>query len=141
MTVEAWAIPTALGSVWRPLVLKERASGISYSLYANETSARPAAQVFVGPLQTVLGSVAPALNTWTHLAATFDGATLKLYVNGALVGSKAAAGSIVVSKSPLRIGGTSTRGEWFAGRIDDVRVYKRALSQPEIQADLNTPVG
>ena len=31
--------------------------------------------------------------------------------------------------------------EWFAGQIDDVRVYNRALAQAEIQSDLQTPVG
>jgi hypothetical protein len=32
-------------------------------------------------------------------------------------------------------------GEFFQGRIDEVRIYNRALSQTEIQTDMNTPVG
>jgi hypothetical protein len=81
------------------------------------------------------------VNTWTHLAATYDGAVLRLYVNGTLAGSLSRAGSIDASAGPLRIGGNSLWGEWFNGRIDEVRVYNRALSQGEIQTDMNTPVG
>jgi Concanavalin A-like lectin/glucanases superfamily len=44
------------------------------------------------------------------------------------------------STAPLRIGGTVLYGEYFQGRIDEVRVYNRALTQAEIQQDMNTPV-
>jgi hypothetical protein len=74
------------------------------------------------------------------LAATYDGATLRLYVNGTLASSLARSGSINTSNSPLRLGGNSIWGEWFNGLIDEVRIYNRALTQPEIQSDMNTPV-
>ena len=40
----------------------------------------------------------------------------------------------------LRIGGNAPWGEYVTGQIDDVRIYNRALSQAEIQTDMNTPV-
>jgi len=40
----------------------------------------------------------------------------------------------------LRFGGNSIWGEYFQGLIDEVRIYNRALSQSEIQSDMNTPV-
>ena len=49
-------------------------------------------------------------------------------------------GSILTSSGPLRIGGNSVWGEFFAGAIDEVRVYNRALTQIEIQTDMNTPL-
>jgi hypothetical protein len=49
-------------------------------------------------------------------------------------------GNIVNGTGPLRIGGNAPWGEYFAGQIDDVRVYNRALTPTEIQADMNTPV-
>ena len=42
--------------------------------------------------------------------------------------------------APLRFGGNSIWGEFFRGRIDDVRIYNRALSVAELQADMATPV-
>ena len=50
-------------------------------------------------------------------------------------------GSVATSSSPLRIGGNTIWSEWFSGLIDDVRVYNRALTQSQVQTDMNTPVG
>jgi Concanavalin A-like lectin/glucanases superfamily len=80
------------------------------------------------------------LNAWTHLATTYDGAILRLYVNGMEVGSQPGGGNIQVSTGRLRVGGNAVWGEWFAGRIDEVRIYNRALNPAEIQANMATPV-
>jgi hypothetical protein len=45
-----------------------------------------------------------------------------------------------VTGGALRIGGNAVWNEWFAGRIDEVRVYNRALPAADIQADMNRPV-
>ncbi|MCI0461152.1 MAG: hypothetical protein L0Z62_29750, partial [Gemmataceae bacterium] len=50
-------------------------------------------------------------------------------------------GGIATSSGPLRLGGNSLWGEFFQGRIDEVRIYNRPLSTTEIQQDMNTPVG
>ena len=81
-----------------------------------------------------------ALNTWTHLAATYDGATLRLYRNGTQVATRAVSGAITTSDSPLRIGGNLVWGEYFDGLIDEVRIYNRVLTATEIQTDMNAPV-
>ena len=81
------------------------------------------------------------LNAWSHLAATFDGSTVRLFVNGVQAGSLPFSGSMAASTGPLRLGGNGVWGEWFAGLIDEVRVYNRALSASEIQQDMQTPVG
>ena len=57
------------------------------------------------------------------------------------VSSLATTGNITVTTDPLRIGGTTAlSGQYFAGLIDEVRIYNRALTQAEIQTDMNTPV-
>ena len=82
-----------------------------------------------------------ALNTWTHLAATFDGATLRLFVNGTQVSSISHAGTIATSPNPLGIGGDSLYGQYFSGRIDEVRIYNTALTAAQVQTDMNTAIG
>ena len=62
-------------------------------------------------------------------------------MNGALVGTKTTSGSIATTNLPLHIGGNSGLGEWFQGRLDDIRVYNRPLTVAEIQTDMNTAVG
>jgi concanavalin A-like lectin/glucanase superfamily protein len=54
--------------------------------------------------------------------------------------SKAVSGAIKTSTGALRIGGNSIWGEYFSGLIDEVRLYNRALSATEIQADMARPV-
>ena len=139
MTIEAWVNPTAVGAdawSWRTVVLKEQPAGMAYALYANNGSARPAGQVNIGGEQNALGVAQVPVGTWTHLAVTYDGDSLELYVNGLQVGSKTQSGFILASDGPLRIGGNAVWGEYFAGLIDEVRVYNRALSRDEITADM-----
>ena len=140
MTVEARVNPSAL-SGWRTVIMKETTAGLVYTLYANDNAPNPAVTINTGgPDQSTPGTVSLVPNVWTHLAATYDGAVLRLFVNGDEVGSRAVPGSLVKTRRPLRIGGNGIWGEYFEGLIDDVRVYNRALSASEIRIDMATPV-
>jgi hypothetical protein len=140
LTLEAWVNPAALGTSWRTVLFKEQTGGMVYSLYANEATGHPVGQVNIGGEQNALGSSGLPLNTWTHLALTYDGQTLTLYVNGVPAGSKAQTGLVPVSTGVLRIGGNGIWPEWFSGLIDNARVYNRALTQVQIQSDMQTPI-
>jgi hypothetical protein len=111
-------------------------------LFAGSPFDLPLVDVFTTSVHELYGSSPVALNTWTHLAATYDATNgQSLYVNGVQVANAAASGNMITSIGSLRIGGNSIFGEYFVGTIDEVRVYNRALSQTEIQADMDTPVG
>jgi hypothetical protein len=144
MTLEAWVNPTANGTTWRDVVVKEQPpANLTYAMYANTDTKNPSGHVYTAAGEQILKagtSTTVPLNVWTHLAVTYDGSSLKLYANGTLVASKAVTGTIVTTTGALTIGGNSIWGEWFQGKIDDVRVYSRALSASEIQTDMNTPV-
>lgn len=80
------------------------------------------------------------LNTWYHVAGTFDGDSLKIYVNGNEVASKFFYGKIMPATIyPPAIGALSdpVGGRYWKGNIDEVRVWSRALSQAEIIANMN----
>jgi hypothetical protein len=142
MTLEAWVYPTVQPTGWRSIVLKEQPGNVLYYLHAGSSSQnRPATGVYAAGGERILfGGTRLAAATWTHLAATYDGANQRLFVNGVQVASRAQTGPIGTSASPLRVGGNGIWGEFFNGRIDEVRVYNRALTQAEIQADMNTAV-
>jgi hypothetical protein len=146
MTLEVWVFTTAAATAttWRNVLIKERSGGEVYNLYADTDTHVPAVYVVrsanPGTPEGANGSVQIPLNTWTHLAATYDNATLRLYVNGTLVGSRAVAGGLLTSTGVLRIGGNSIWDEFFQGAIDEVRIYNRALTPAEIQTDMNTPI-
>ncbi|MHC4645330.1 MAG: LamG domain-containing protein [Planctomycetota bacterium] len=74
-------------------------------------------------------------NEWIHLAGTFDGTSVKCYVNGELADSSDDAAGITLSQdtSPLAIGNRSDATDReFAGMVDDVRVYDYGLSAAEV---------
>src|SRR5207248_1621486 len=90
---------------------------------------------------TIYGTAALPVNSWSHVAVTYDGASLRLYVNGTQVASQAQTGNLITSTNPLQIGGDSTYGQFFQGTIDEVRVYNVALTATQIQSDMVTAIG
>lgn len=141
MTLEAWVRPAAtMGKTWRTVILKEQTGQLVYALYANNENRKPSGHLYSGGDIFANGASQVAANAWTHLAATYDGATLRLYVNGSQVKSRSFSGAMPNSAGPLRIGGNSVWGEYFNGLIDEVRIYNRALSAADIQADMNAPI-
>ena len=94
MTLEAWVRPTALGD-WRTVMLKERSGYYAYGLYAHTDNNRPAGVVYTNGDHDLRGTAALPVNAWTHLAATYNGSALILYVNGTQVASQSATGPII----------------------------------------------
>jgi glucose/arabinose dehydrogenase/PKD repeat protein len=140
MTLEAWVFPTTVNSAWRDVIYK---GADDYYLEATSAnSARPVVGGVVGGVYAeTYGTSSLAANVWTHVAGTYDGATLRLYVNGTQVSSTPRTGTIKASAGPLTFGGDPLYGQYFAGRIDDVRIYNSALTQAQIQTDMATPIG
>jgi hypothetical protein len=124
---------------WRDIIYK---ATDNYYLEGSTPNGAPAVGILVaGTNSEAYASAALPVNTWSFLAATYDGATLRLYVNGTQVASQARTGLITASASPLQIGGDSIYGQFFQGMIDEVRVYNVALTPSQIQADMAIAIG
>ncbi|MBN1966622.1 MAG: hypothetical protein JW910_18365, partial [Anaerolineae bacterium] len=153
VTVGAWVKPTAVSGYYpQEIVGKYGYAGyglvknnINYRLYLQSNSLVPA---FAVSNQGLCGaapySVASATSLikdqWNHVLGTFDGQRLRIYVNGALQGTYNAPTTLTPCQNnePLRIGGYQShypyRMDTFAGRIDEVTLYSRALSENEARA-------
>ena len=142
MTLEAWIRPAVAGNAYLTVMMKERPGSDAYALYANGSgnNRAPIAEVYIGGYRDAVGTTQLATGVWAHVAATYNGNVLALYVNGVQAAQLLIAGSITTSTSPLRIGGNTIWGEWFNGLIDEVRVYNRALTATDIQTDMNRPI-
>jgi outer membrane protein assembly factor BamB len=140
MTLEAWVNPSTVNANWRDVIYK---GNDNYYLEATSTNAsKPdAGMIAGGSYADAVGTAKLTASTWSYLTETYDGSTLKLYVNGTLVASTAHTGAIASSTNPLQIGGDSLYGQNFAGLIDEVRLYNVALTAAQIQSDMATPVG
>jgi hypothetical protein len=139
MTLSAWVRPATVAG-WRSVLLKEHTGRLVYALYGSSDSTLPGGAVYTGSYHELQGAAAVPMQHWTHLAASYDGTTMRLYVDGTQVSTQVAPGTITSSGGALRLGGNALFGEWFNGLIDDVRVYSRALSPGEIQSDMTSPV-
>jgi fibronectin type 3 domain-containing protein len=141
LTISAWVRPTTL-SGWRTIVMKEgSATGLVYSLYSTTNNNRPGGYLEIGGTDRELKATASVVTTgWRHLALTYDGTTMRIYIDGVLRGTRAQTGAVAASTGSLKIGGNAIWGEWFSGLIDEVRIYDRTLSAAEIVTVMNTPV-
>ena len=138
VTLEAWVRPDrANGS--RAIVVKEGGNRVAYAL--STTGGRPQAVVNSGSTTHVARAGSPLkAGRWTHLTATYDGRTVRLLVGGVEVARTPASGKLLTARGPLRIGAGGTGGNRFLGRIDEVRVYGRALKHAEIVRDMHRAV-
>ena len=84
MTLEAWVKPEA-ATDWRTVIFKESSGHSAYALYANGETDVPS--VYLGGVSGALGTSELDAGKWTHLAATYDGNNLRLFVNGTLAGA------------------------------------------------------
>ncbi len=73
-------------------------------------------------------------NQWYHMAGVYDGAQVRLYLDGVVVATGTASGDIKEYTTLLRMGTNGGLSEPWVGSLDDIRVYKRVLDVQEIQA-------
>jgi len=86
-------------------------------------------------------SVYPINGDWMHIAATYDGTEMKLYINAIEENSTTnVPGSIGTNSDPLGIGADDDGDDKFKGTLDDVYLYSTALSQTEIGQLMNNPL-
>ena len=81
----------------------------------------------------------PEENEWQHITGTYDGAKMKIYLNGKVIGENAEKFDFAgTNDSPLRIGSSKDRPNYtFNGSIDEVIIYNRALEGAEINNVMN----
>jgi hypothetical protein len=141
-TVEAWVRPDAL--FHGPIISKAAELTPSYELAIGSTG-NGLVQGWAGGYDEYAETEVHSAqklepHVWTHLALTYDGAYLRLYVDGQLAGSSTHAEFVLESGGPLTIGCSTVEGQWFEGRIDEVRLYERALGEGEVAADMEAPI-
>jgi gliding motility-associated-like protein len=78
------------------------------------------------------------LNTWYHIAGTYDGSFVRYYVNGCLIVEQPATGNLITNNLLTGIGNMSSGpDEQFYGRIDEVRIWNVARTQAQIANNMN----
>lgn len=144
-TAEVWlnpAIENAAGTLTCPISIgafgAPRSGWLIYQAN-NGWNLRMYNQNALATSLNITGGSAPAVGTWYHVVASFDGTVAKLYVNGVMVAQGTAQGTAAVpanyvpgASGGLAIGGRADSSFWWSGSADEMALYSTALSDAEI---------
>jgi len=142
ITVSAWINLNNVGSQDQALVSKGDIGFIGYLLNVFGTGRTNPGIIEFGSqsFSLIEGVTRVDDNQLHHVVGTYDGASLKIFIDGVLDNEQVTSGSLSVNSGPLYIGAHETGGaqivRYTNGSIDDIRIYNRALSATEI-SDLN----
>ncbi|MBI2675376.1 MAG: LamG domain-containing protein [Candidatus Aenigmarchaeota archaeon] len=110
------------GGIYNGWIIRLNSGGASSISFAQQ----PSAEAYTGFSNL-------SIDKWYHLAATYDGAAIRTYKNGALLDAQAFAGGYTPTASSLMLGRASWNNSgYFNGTIDEVRLYNRTLSDSEV---------
>jgi hypothetical protein len=147
LTLAAWVNPNASGtsypiiSKWDVVFLPQNQKSYNIWLSAGNFifTVSATGDDLTGPYKNLLSTSTVPANQWTHVAATYDGSKMRVYVNGRLENQAAFPYGIYPGTNDLAIGavvGGVPAGQYsypFPGLIDEPAIFNRALSPSEIQ--------
>lgn len=116
-----------------PVVVCKNPVNSSYILFYQTQFEQFRFRLNIGGFQTVNSVTAANVDEWYHVAGTYDGDELSIYVNGVLEESRPQKGEFAVSNGPLSIGFLSDGSAQTIGIIDEVLIANRALTEEEIK--------
>jgi hypothetical protein len=143
VTIAGWGYLSATGTIDDYATIASREDGATidqhYHISINSRGEVPALWLKTDTALILLqGPTAVARQQWVHIAGTYDGVMARLYVNGQQVDTMALTGRFIADTTPLILGangngaGGPNVSERFPGRIDEIMLWKRALSAAEI---------
>jgi len=125
LSITAW-VKTAL-DMTSEVVAKWSTNAVAGSYLLSLTNGQVRLELMLHGSYTALVGPAASLSdtNWHHIAGSYDGTTMQVFLDGTSVGSQAASGTVDVVAAPLRLG-------LLAGQLDDIRLYNLALSPADI---------
>lgn len=135
LTLDVWIKPAGPGISNGIIVMK---NPLKYSLIWLPESQRLTFSLDIGGWGDHLSnSVVPA-NQWSHVAGTYDGSNIRIYINGVLDAEYSYTGSIATSTDNLTFGcRTDGSGEFYNGLVDEMRIWNVARTQQQIREDMH----
>lgn len=131
----AWVKPTEL-SGYREIFRQECARRLLFSFQGSGTIL--SLGLNIGGYEECDASIRPEQvldGAWHHCAGTFDGQTMRVYLDGREIGSLERPGKVSIDPdAACYLGSSSGDGEWFQGGLDDLRVYGVRLSAEQVTA-------
>ncbi|WP_439484096.1 LamG-like jellyroll fold domain-containing protein [Cyclobacterium plantarum] len=134
LTVEAWVNPQQFRQR-STIITRTTNSNLNSGFGLANDGGDNSINFYINNLNSIKVSANVPLNKWSHVAGTYDGSFLRIFINGELVDSFAYSLPLSKSSNPIRIGKSfqsSSSYQWF-GQIDEVRIWNVARSQEQIK--------
>ncbi|TKJ37076.1 MAG: hypothetical protein CEE38_09240 [Planctomycetes bacterium B3_Pla] len=130
ITIACWIKVDVFDKTWQAIITT---SDSSWRVHRSGSSNNIAwGTTGLAPLD-LTGTTDVSTGEWFHVAGVYNGTQKLLYINGNLDASSDSTGNITASSVPVYIGENSgATGRFWDGLIDDVRIYKRALTETEL---------
>jgi len=145
ITMMAWIQPGAnLTADWRTVMGKSPTSVLGQTTFSydirTDNNGTLRFSLNIGGWQYILGPILEE-GTWYHVAGTYDGAELVLYLNGESIGTATASGQITSTVDPFCVGNIvnaagNINNEYWSGIIDEVRLWDRGLTADEVAINM-----
>ncbi|HJH28398.1 MAG TPA: LamG domain-containing protein, partial [Methanosarcinaceae archaeon] len=134
-SVEMWIKSSNVNKRYPNIFNKGTPHDLSYTLRLYDVYAEPCFQINTSNGYIHARSSETLMNNkWYHLVGTYDGSSIKLFVDGKLKVEDSCSGNIVKNNHALVMGTASAeKGYEYPGLIDEVRIYNRALTAEEIK--------
>ena len=130
VTLEAWIKRNKSGA-WQVVVGKPGNGLSKYENYALWFNTQNQVVAYFGDGVGFVSVVSPLDTSWHHVAASYNNATARLYVDGAQAAQATSPIHLTANSLPLNLGRTNSGSYYFGGLLDEVAVYATALRQTE----------
>lgn len=138
LTIETWVYATSTSLVQNVIAKSSQVVNQGYIFPRTDNGWNTVTlYLYIGGGWRTLSAPFPSRNAWHHLAATYDGANMRIYINGLPVSSVAQTGNVVVNSNALTFGNQPGYTEYFTGSADDIRIWNVARTPAQILADMN----
>ena len=139
MTVAAWIYLDQMNTDFATAISRQMGTGFGQQYHLSINAMQQGAFYITSPakLAYLTSPSTVPLQTWIHLAGSWDGSEARLYVDGTEVATAEVDGPLAAETNPVVLGGNGngparTVSELVPGRLDDVMLYRRALAPDEI---------
>ncbi|MCC6182218.1 MAG: T9SS type A sorting domain-containing protein [Bacteroidia bacterium] len=143
ITAEAWIYPTSNTGAYKVIVGNYNTTSngkLQFLLRQDLNDITFWVSNSTGAFTQATATNVVTLNTWQHVAGTWDGSVIKVYVNGILKGSTNWSGTLYNTPNNVYIGANNFTNERFQGSIDEIRIWDVTRTQCEINTYMNAEI-
>jgi len=136
LTIEAWFKPASFPGGHPPMARKGAVAESGWGFDTPGGKIRGFVYTAPGDPAVAQGATPMKLDTWHHLAMVYDGEEVRIYLDGELDGEVPRKGDINENEASVWIGKKANESVWLDGTLDELRILNVAISEEQIQADM-----